>query len=119
MKTDSKVSYTFKNGLEVKGTVEEIATIAKTLKLELDLTDLYNKNGLVPEGYYKSESKGVIEIKGMSDIHLRRALLKRAKQFYTDVFDKNDTNKQFLFNFTSMAGDKVVVALYNELAKRG
>jgi len=109
-----KISYTFPSGLEVNGTVEEIINIAKALKVEVDFAKL----GVVPRGYYPSESKGLIKVSTMADYHIRRALLKRGKDYFTEIFDATDTNTEFLRKFTALTEDKIVVDLFTELANR-
>jgi hypothetical protein len=54
----------------------------------------------------------------MSDVHLRRALLKRARIYYTEIFDAKDTNKQFQKKFVELTNDRLVYELYTELSKR-
>jgi hypothetical protein len=117
-KMSEKISHKFDNGLEVTGTLEEIITIAKTLSLNFDVSKFLAVNGGSLTGYYNSTSKGVIRIDSMSDMHLRRALLKRARIYYTEIFDMKDTNKEFQKKFVSLANDRLVYELYNELSKR-
>lgn len=113
-----KINHKFENGLEVTGTLEEITTIAKTLGLKLDLTKFLAVNGGSLKGYYNSTSRGVIKISDMSDVHLRRALLKRARIYYTEIFDSKDSNKVFLGKFTELVNDRLIKELYTELSKR-
>jgi MarR-like DNA-binding transcriptional regulator SgrR of sgrS sRNA len=70
------------------------------------------------KGYYPSESKGLVKISSMNDYHIRRALLKRSKDYFTEIFDKDDTNTVFLKKFAKMTEDQIVVDLYTELAGR-
>ena len=109
-----KINYKFPSGLEVNGTMEEILAIAKTLKVEVDFTKL----GKIPAGYYPSESKGLIKISEMSIYHLRRALLKRAKDYFTEIYDAADTNETFLKKFTGLTDDRIVIDLFLEIQKR-
>jgi len=113
-----KINHKFENGLEVTGTLEEIVTIAKTLGLKFDVTKFLAVNGGSLKGYYNSTSRGVIRIDSMTDVHLRRALLKRARIFYSEIFDSKDTNKQFQKKFISLTNDRLICELYNELALR-
>ena len=114
----TKISHKFDNGLEVTGTLEEIITIAKTLSLKFDVSAFLAKNGGSLSGYYNSTSRGVIKIDSMSDMHLRRALLKRARIYYTEIFDAKDTNREFQKKFTQLALDRLISELYAELSKR-
>jgi hypothetical protein len=111
----SKINYKFSTGLEVNGTVDEIATIAKSLGLTVDYTKF---DGKIPKGYYPSESKGLVKISEMTDYHIRRALLKRAKDYLSTVYEAKETNKKFLEKFLSLAADPTIEALFNELQKR-
>jgi hypothetical protein len=113
-----KINHKFENGLEVTGTLEEIVTIAKTLSLKFDVSKFLAVNGGSLKGYYNSTSRGVIRIDSMSDVHLRRALLKRARTYYSEIFDAKDANKVFLRKFISLTDDRLVVELYNELSTR-
>ena len=113
-----KINHKFENGLQVTGTLEEIITIAKALSLKFDVSKFLAVNGGSLPGYYNSTSRGVIRIDSMSDVHLRRALLKRARIYYTEIFVSTDTNRQFQKKFTSLVDDRLVVELYTELSKR-
>ena len=76
-----KVNYTFEDGLEITGTIDQITTITKALGRKLDAS----KFDKMPKGYYVSESAGLVKIAEMNELHLRRALLKRAKAFYEEI----------------------------------
>jgi hypothetical protein len=110
----STMEHTFANGLKVSGTVEQLETIAKAMGLKLEGV----KVSPGTRGYYPSESKGLVKISEMNEYHIRRALLKRSKDYFAQVFDKNDTNTEFLKKFTQLTEDSIVVDLYNELSKR-
>ncbi len=69
-------------------------------------------------GFYSSESKGLIKISSMNEYHIRRALLKRSKDYFTEIFDKDDTNREFLKKFTSLTEDPIIIDLYTELSSR-
>ena len=110
--TAGKIKHTFPDGTMVTGTFDQLTAIAKALGCKL--------TGVAgtPRGYYASESKGLVKISDMNDFHIRRALVKRSKDYFTDVFDKNDTNREFLKKYTSLTDDMTVVDLYNEISKR-
>jgi hypothetical protein len=114
----TKITHKFASGLEVSGTFEEIAAVATALGQKLDLTEFYKKNGEHISGYYPSESKGLIKIADMQDFHIRRALLKRAKEYYSNVFDSKDENEKFLAKFVALVDDRIVKELFLELQKR-
>lgn len=110
-----KIKYTFSTGLEVTGTIEELEAIAKSLKLKLD----YSVLGKIPKGYYPSESKGLSKISDMNSHWLRRAILKRAKDYFAEIYNPDDTTKQFLIKFTGLAEDQIIQDLFDEIQKRG
>lgn len=114
----AKITHKFASGLEVSGTFDEIAAVATALGQKLDLTELYKKNGEHISGYYPSESKGLIKIADMQDFHIRRALLKRAKEYYSGVFDAKDENEKFLTKFIGLVDDRIVKELFIELQSR-
>jgi hypothetical protein len=111
------ITYKFKNGVEIKGTFDKLLLTAELFKETLD----FSKTGLdfIPQGYYPSETKGVIPIADMGEYHLRRALIKRSKDYLLSIFDSVDSNKVFLRKYLNMANDRIVTDLYAELQKRG
>ena len=114
MAEEKKINYKFSTGLEVTGTAEEIVAIAKALKVEVDFLKL----GVIPAGYYPSETKGMVKIVDMGEWHLRRALLKRAKDYYAEMFDAKDSLETFLTKFTLLTEDRIVSDLFVEIQKR-
>jgi len=109
------ITYKFGNGVEIKGTFDQLVMAAKLYKESLD----FSKQGIdfVPDGYYPSETKGIILISDMSEYHLRRALIKRSKDYLLGIFDYADSTKVFLEKYMNMANDKIVVDLFVELQK--
>ncbi len=112
--TEKSIEYTFENGLKISGTIDQIETVASSMGLKLN----YKSIGHRPVGMYPSATKGLVRISTMNDYHLRRALLKHAKDYYAEVFQATDSNKQFLTKFTGLADDSLVVDLFTELSKR-
>jgi len=110
-----KIKYTFPTGLEVSGTFEELEAISKSLKQPLD----YSKVGKIPKGYYPSDSKGLTKITKMDPTWLRRAILKRAKDYFAEIYDPTDDKDRFLMKFTNLSDDQIIVDLYAEILKRG
>ena len=109
-----KIDHVFSDGTKFSGTFEQLQTVASALGLKLELKDV----SFVPRGFYPSESKGLTKISEMNDHHIRRALIKRSKDFFTEIYTKEDTNSKFLSKFTSLTDDAIIIDLYNELAKR-
>lgn len=107
------VEHTFENGVKVSGTLDQLESIAKAMGLKL-----VGVKAPSTRGFYPSESKGLIKISEMNEYHIRRALLKRSKDYFTEIFDKEDTNTQFLSKFTKLTEDPIIVDLYTELHSR-
>ena len=115
----SEINYVFENGMKLTATLDQILETAEKLGFVVDFTKL--PAGSIPRGYYPSESKGMVKIKDMNEYHIRRALLKRAKEFYSgEFFDRTKTltNSEFLASFTSMAEDAIIEDLFTELESR-
>jgi len=110
--TTAKIKHTFQDGTEVTATFEQLQIIAKTLGLKL--TGVTS----VPRGYYPSETKGIVKISTMNEYHIRRALIKRSKDYFTEIFDKDDTNAVFMKKYTGLTEDSIIQDLANELYSR-
>jgi hypothetical protein len=108
----TKIKHTFPDGTVVTGTYDQLTAIAKALGCKL--TGVSGSQ----RGYYASESKGLVKISNMNDFHIRRALIKRSKDYFLSTFDKNDTNREFLKKYIGLTEDTVIQDLYNELNKR-
>lgn len=108
------ISYKFSNGVEIKGTIDQVEKAAKVYGLEID----YSKIEGCPDGFYPSKTKGLVKISTMNDYHLRRAILKRAKDFYSEIYESKDDNAKFLKKFVSLTEDNIVANIFSELAKR-
>jgi len=116
MEKTEKITYKFSTGLEVTGTIEEIEAVAKSLKLSVDYKTLDLKK--VPRGFYPSESKGLTKISSMNEHWLRRALLKRSKDYLGEIFNPEDSIETFLKKFMLLSEDPIVVDLFSELNER-
>lgn len=115
-KETSKISYTFSNGVEIKGTLEQIAKAASSFGEKVDFKKIDITS--VPRGYYPSETKGLVKISEMNDYHIRRALLKRAKEYFGEIYHADDSNAQFLAKFMNLAEDAIVFDLFKEISSR-
>jgi hypothetical protein len=113
MKTKT-ITYKFENGVETTGTIEQLLKVAEALgeKLRPETIDS------VPRGYYLSSSKGLVRIDSMSDFHIRRALVKRAKTYMDSIFDTADDNATFMKKFINLTDDTAIIDLFNELSER-
>jgi cytochrome oxidase Cu insertion factor (SCO1/SenC/PrrC family) len=112
-KTADVIEHTFTDGTKCTGTIEQIKKVASALGMKV--TGLSK----VPKGYYMSESQGLVKVSEMNDHHIRRALVKRSKDYFTEIYSKDDTNKKFLQKYLDLTNDKSVVELFTELQKRG
>lgn len=110
--TKEIIKHKFENGLEVSGTFEQLEAVAKSMGLKL--TGIKS----CPSGYYPSASKGLVKISDMNDYHIRRALLKRSKDYFAEVYNREDTNEVFLKKFVNLTSDQVIIDFVNELSKR-
>jgi hypothetical protein len=114
--TPSKLTYKFKNGAQITGTVEQIVSFGAILKEKVDLLKI---KGGVPQGYYNSSSKGLIKITDMHDTHLRNSIVKASISALNDLQNsKTLSNKQFLNRWTTSGNSVKITELVNELTKR-
>jgi hypothetical protein len=113
MKT-KPITYKFENGVETTGTIEQLLKVAEALgeKLRPETIDS------VPRGYYLSSSKGLVHVNSMTDFHIRRALVKRAKTYMDSIFDAADDNATFMKKFINLTDDTAIIDLFNELSER-
>ena len=109
--TEIKITHTFKTGLEVTGTLEQIQSVGKLIG------EIFNPADAL-KGYYMSESKGLIKLSEMKTAHLRRALLKHARTYYENMYVAEDSNTEFLEKFVDLASDETISALYEEIYSR-
>jgi hypothetical protein len=109
---ESKLAHTFSDGTSFSGTFEQLQKVAAALGMKI--------TGIAscPRGYYTSKSKGLIKISEMNDYHIRRALLKRSKDYFAEIFDKDDTNREFIQKYSQLLDDQTVDDLCTELTKR-
>jgi hypothetical protein len=112
-KTVDVIEHTFTDGTKFTGTIEQIKKVASALGMKV--TGLSK----VPKGYYMSESQGLVKVSEMHDHHIRRALVKRSKDYFTEIYSKDDTINKFLQKYLDLTNDKSVVELFTELQKRG
>ena len=110
--TAEKIDHVFPDGTKFSGTFEQLEKVASALGMKI------SGISVCPKGYYPSESRGVVKISEMNDYHIRRALLKRSKDYFAGIFDREDDNKKFLQKYTNLLEDQIVNDLANELAKR-
>jgi hypothetical protein len=101
------ITFSLENGMELTGTVEQIKQACRKMGVKANF-----------KGYYPSASKGMVKISEMNDYHLRRALIKTAKDYFTGMYKAEDSNKTFLEKFIGLAENELVQDLFNELKRR-
>lgn len=116
MAKEKTYAYSFSNGVESTGTLEQLTKIATALGESLDFSKI--EGFVAPRGFYSSESKGLIEISSMSGHHLRRALVKSAKAYMDTVYVSTDSSAKFLEKFMGLTDNATVIDLFNELGRR-
>jgi len=109
------LTYKFKDGTEISGSIEKIEKAAAAFGEKIDLSVF---KGKIPRGYYPSETKGMTKISEMNEYHLRRALLKRGKDYLAEIYNPDDSIPAFLKKFTDLSEDQIVQDLFFELNKR-
>lgn len=109
----SILTYSFPDGTTVKGTIETLEKTARALGFKINADSLP-----VPEGYYRSQSGGLMKISIMNDYHLRRALVRRAKDYLDGIYRPDQSNGDFVNGFLSLTEDQTINDLFLELNKR-
>lgn len=117
--TEPKFSYRFKSGISLTDvTLTQLELISKSLGEPVDPSQI--PVAAVPRGYYHSGSKGILKISEMETSHLRNALLKYSREFYTSSAPRwqgiDDAN--FLVQYQALAESTVVQDLFTEISKR-
>jgi hypothetical protein len=111
-KVESAITHTFSDGTSFTGSFVQLQKVAEALGMKI--TGI----SVCPRGYYPSESRGVIKISTMNDYHLRRALLKRSRDYFTGIYEKEDSNREFLKKYKAFSEDQIANDLCDELSSR-
>lgn len=101
---------TLKDGRVIEGTPDELARIINSANLDVVLGKYGNKI------YYKSESKGLVEIKNMNEIHIRNAMCKIYRE-WVEGLNKLEP-AEFLTQLSSGLTDETFISLAVELARK-
>lgn len=98
-------TYTFKNGLTVTGTIEQIKQVGQTF-------------GEVPQigALYNSSTHGLVPIRTMDTTHIRNALLKKMRNWVDDL--KSVSDKEVLQATQFFSLDTEFVELRKEFNTR-
>ena len=96
---------TLKNGTVVEGTLEQISAIAKVFGETLETS-----------GFYHSSTHGWVEIRTMTDSHLRNAMLKVYREWANNLSGLSDL--QLINALRSNCTDKTFISLLAEFITR-
>lgn len=110
---NKKMIYNFSNGSTIEGDLEQLVKIAEILGEKLDTSKIHER----AKGYYLSNSKGVIKISEMNDIHLRNAIQKATVTYFSNI-SRTISNEQWMNQYLSFQDDSLVQELFAELQKR-
>lgn len=96
-----------KDGTSVEGTGEELAAFANRAKDSVEFGPYGNVL------LYKSESRGLIPIKGMNKYHLRNAMCKIYREWVSTL--NNLEPDEFMTSLELGVTDQTFLAMFNEL----
>ena len=116
--TNTKLHYRFNDVITTVGTLGQLEDVAQKLNLQIDYAKLAEDNG-IPNEYYESEREGVIKVTEMATEHLRNALLKQLRNYYTRENFKDITDADF-FKYLEDPDiyNSEIKMLYSELSDR-
>lgn len=100
---------TLPNGITLEGTIDQINAVRKTF----GYAELFVADGV----HYKSQSKGIIRIADMNDMHIKNAIRKIWASAISNI-DTNLSNKEFLATLNKPATDLTLIGLVAELMSR-
>lgn len=106
------LSYTFKNGTVVNGTLEQILQVAEILGEKVDNLEE------IPSGYYPSSSRGLVRIEDMNEVHIKNAINKIAYTYYQNLGKEDIDIGEYCARFVLLAEEPKLQELYGELLKR-
>lgn len=106
----SKLTFKFKNGVEITGTVEQLEQYAKLIGETLDLYATH----------YNSSTRGLILLADMNVNHLKNALLKISREYIDDLGKRqlHMSLKQFLTEYIEFGSNQKIAGIFQELIKR-
>lgn len=106
------LTYKFKNGSVVNGTIEEILKVAEVLGETVEGLEK------VPTGYYMSGSKGLVPIREMNEMHIKNAITKIAYTFYQKLGKEDISIEDYLRKFVKLPEEPKLGELFAELKRR-
>ena len=98
--------HTFRNGLTVEGTIEQVQRVAQALGEQL------GNDGV----FYLSSTRGLIRIADMSASHIRNAFMKRVREHNDNA--RYLTGRRLLQHIQQLDNDVTYRALLVEYGKR-
>ena len=101
---------TLKDDRVIEGTPDELAKIINLAKLDVVLGKYGNKI------YYKSQPKGLLEIKNMNEIHIRNAMCKIYREWVEGLNKLEPAD--FLNQLSAGLTDETFISLAIELARK-
>ena len=114
-KYEEKITITLPDGTEIKGTpnnVRKMGYFDKNSNISL-----LDDNSLAKLGYYRSDSKGILEIKLMNTLHIRNAILKIYREWIECVAREEDICE--VIRYIGDGPDSIIsYTLYDELCRR-
>lgn len=115
--TPTSIEYSFSNGVNFIGTIDQVIAYANLIKEDIDPTRL---GGAVPKGYYYSSKHGLLKISDMDTVHLVYALNKRTIDFYNNLRPKTKDFdlRQYLEDYLTLTESPEIEEMYTELSKR-
>lgn len=105
-----KITFKFKNGVEITGTVEQLEEYARLVGEKFDF---YNT-------HYLSSTRGLIPLSDMNVAHLKNAVLKHSREYFDDLSKRqlSLSLKDFMTEFVKFGEDPKLAGLFAELRKR-
>lgn len=107
------MKYTFSNGSQIEGTLEQILQIATVLGEKVDKSKILER----PKGYYFSESQGVTKIADMNEVHIMNAIKKATVKYFSEL-PKATSIAEWMASYFNFQEDNLLQELFEELESR-
>lgn len=107
------MKYVFSNGSQVEGTLEQIMKVAEVFGEKVDKAKILER----PKGYYFSESKGVVKISDMNEVHIRNAITKSTIKYFSEL-PKAVPISDWMASYFNFQEDILLQELFEELETR-
>jgi hypothetical protein len=100
------MKYTYKNGVTIDGTKDQIIAVGKTFGELISFI-----------GYYESASKGLIKISDMDSSHIKNVIKKEMKGKLDRINVRQD-DISFIRDLVNLPNDELIKNLFDELTTR-